>query len=99
MRLSIHVKPNAPVQEVEVLGERELKVSVKSPPQDGRANKELTNFLRKLLRRAGVSPRFEIVGGHTSRIKNVEVDLTWQQLKNVINSGSCSSDRPAEGSG
>ncbi|MFH1425086.1 MAG: DUF167 domain-containing protein [archaeon] len=93
MRLRIRVKPNAPELEVEVVGEKELKVSVKSPPQDGRANKELTNFLKKLLRKAGESPRVELVGGHTSRIKYVEVDLTWQQIKNVINSGSCSSDR------
>lgn len=92
------VQPNSPKQKAEVVGDHKLKVWVKSPPFEGRANKELINFLKRLLRKAGASPRVKIVGGHTSRIKQVEVDLTWQQLKHVIDTRSRSSAQENKGS-
>ena len=67
-RLHVHVKPGA--RKTEILAIDPLmamvKVSVKEPPEDGKANIELERYLSKL---SGKEAR--VVAGKTSRRKTV----------------------------
>ncbi len=67
----VRVAPRA--SRSEVVGEHDetLRVRLAAPPVDGAANDELVKFLARAL---GVAKsRVEIVGGHTSRAKQVRV--------------------------
>lgn len=56
-----------------------LKVKIKAPPEDGRANAELLTFLAGALQ---ISQRsLSLVAGQTSRRKVVElIDMEWDQV-------------------
>lgn len=70
MRYMVNVKPSAGAGEVRVDGD-EIHVSLKSPPEKGRANAEL---VKRLAKEFGVSPdRVRIVSGLSSRKKIVEI--------------------------
>ena len=73
--LEIKVTPSSGRQRIVVdpTGTR-IKVYLKSPPEDGKANRELTGFLAKSLgcRLAQV----DILSGATSRTKRVKIDLS-----------------------
>lgn len=67
VRLSVRVVPNASRTELVGRHADAWKVKVKAPPEGGRANKELCEFLAKLL---GVPKRaVTVLGGQTSRNK------------------------------
>ncbi len=67
--VSLHVQPNAPKSEV--IGEFNgaLKIKIKAPPVDGKANSEIQRFLSELL---GVAKnQIEILKGDKSKQKKV----------------------------
>ncbi|WP_297420910.1 DUF167 domain-containing protein [Thermococcus sp.] len=66
--LLVYVQPNAKKDTVEGVDEwrGRLKVKIKAPPVEGKANKEVVKFFSKLL---GVE--VEIVNGETSREKDL----------------------------
>jgi uncharacterized protein (TIGR00251 family) len=66
--LEVVIKPGAP--KTEVIGEINglLKIAVKAPPQEGKANKELVRFLKKTL-----GKNVEIVSGFKSKQKILKV--------------------------
>ena len=67
------VRVNPRASKSEIVGEynEALKVKLSSPPVDGAANKELVKLLSKAF---GVAKReVEIVRGHTSKRKTVEI--------------------------
>jgi len=67
--ISIKVKPNSTSNEV--LGVDEdglLKVNIKAPAQNGKANKELIKLLSKHFKK-----RVEIVSGVKSRVKKISL--------------------------
>ena len=68
--LLVYVQPKAKKNEIEGVDEwrGRLKVKIKAPPVEGKANKELVKFLSKLL-----SAEVELVRGETSREKDVIV--------------------------
>ncbi|MGE4130799.1 MAG: DUF167 domain-containing protein [Bdellovibrionales bacterium] len=71
VRLKLYVQPGASKAQIVGLHGDSLKIKVKSPPEDGRANAELISWLAKLL---GVAKsKVEIVRGHTSRHKEVVI--------------------------
>lgn len=71
MKLKVRVIPNADKNEVIEEGEI-LKVKVKSPPEGGRANKEVVEVLAKFY---GVKKRcVSIKKGFRSREKIVEIE-------------------------
>jgi uncharacterized protein (TIGR00251 family) len=78
-RLSVKVTPNAGRSEITGWNQGVLEVRVAAPPVAGRANRELTVLLGKLL---GVSrSSIGIVSGLTSRRKVIEVaGLTRQEI-------------------
>jgi uncharacterized protein (TIGR00251 family) len=70
-RISLHVYPNAPRNQVVGLNDGVLAVRVAAAPVRGQANRELIAFLSQLL---GVSQsRLAIIRGHTSRNKLISV--------------------------
>ncbi len=76
--ISITVQPNAPVTKIKGLYGDTLKVQLKAPPVDGKANEELIRFLSKLLglRQAEI----EILSGETSRKKRVLIHLAISEV-------------------
>lgn len=72
MRIKVKVIPNARERKLEKVSDREYRVYVRSPPERGRANRELVWVLAK---RFGVpTSRVRIVKGLTSRNKLVEIE-------------------------
>lgn len=69
MRVKVCVKPNASRSEVIGYEEDCLVVRVAAPPREGKANKELLKILKKYFK----AKKVEIISGHTSRVKIVEV--------------------------
>lgn len=72
MTLTIQTTPNAPrSQIVGWVGDR-LKIKVKAPAVEGKANAELVRFLAE---RLGVRPNaVSLVRGETARLKVVRID-------------------------
>ena len=62
MRLKVKVKPNASRNEIISEKENLLRVNIKAPAKDGKANLKLIKFLKKHFKR---EPK--IVSGHTSK--------------------------------
>ena len=76
MKISVKVIPNAKQNEVvddsvDLLGARILKIKVNQPPEDGKANKAVTQVLSEYfkVRKSAVS----IIAGETSRNKIIEL--------------------------
>jgi len=69
MIIKLQVKPNA--RRTEILEEREgfLRVAVKAPPVEGKANLELLKFLKKHFK-----SEVRLVSGRTSKRKLISVD-------------------------
>jgi uncharacterized protein (TIGR00251 family) len=78
-RISLHVYPNAPRNQVVSFEGGVLAVKVAAPPAKGQANRELVAFLSQQL---GVSKsRLAIIRGHTSRNKLISVSgLTKEEV-------------------
>lgn len=69
--LKLHIQPKASKSEVVGLHGDRLKVRLKAPPVDGKANEELVRFLSELL---GVpKSNIEILSGLTGRQKTVKI--------------------------
>jgi len=67
----VRVQPRASKNEIVEMQEDALKVRISAPPVKGKANKALIGFLAKQL---GVKKsEIEIVSGHTSRIKTIQI--------------------------
>ncbi|MGB7445113.1 MAG: DUF167 domain-containing protein [Coleofasciculaceae cyanobacterium] len=72
MKKQVKVKPNSKKQNIEELADGSLKVNLKSPPVDGKANQELIELLAK---KFGVSKsKINIKSGLSSKRKLVEID-------------------------
>lgn len=73
MNKQIKVKPNSKKQNIEESADGILTVHLKSPPVDGKANKELIELLAK---KFNVSKsQIRIKTGLSSKMKLVEIDL------------------------
>jgi len=78
-RISLHVYPNAPRNQIVGFNGGVLAVKIAAPPVRGQANRELVAFLSQLL---GVSKsRLAIIRGHTSRNKLISIrDLSYEEV-------------------
>ncbi len=84
LRLEVGVVPNASSNKITGWQGETLKVKLMAPPENGRANKSLTEFLSHRLK----LPRFSItlVRGEKSRRKIVEiVGVNIDDIKNRLN--------------
>lgn len=72
MQKQVKVKPNSKKQAIEEAADGSLTVHLKSPPVDGKANKELIELLAEKFD----VPKFQvrIKSGLSSRTKWVEID-------------------------
>ncbi len=67
MRLNVLVKPSSGRQEIRVQGS-ECVACLKSPPEKGKANRELLLLEKRFKKRA------RLISGHCSRRKAVELE-------------------------
>jgi uncharacterized protein YggU (UPF0235/DUF167 family) len=51
MKVTVIAKTNATRQKIQVLGDHKLKVWVNSKPINGKANTEITQFLKKTIKK------------------------------------------------
>ena len=68
MRLNIKVQPNSARQEIHRINENSYKIFLKKSPEENKANRELTKFLRKHFKK-----KVTIISGFTSKNKVVEI--------------------------
>lgn len=83
-RISVRVYPNAAKNEVAGFADGVLRLKIAAPPMQGKANRELIDFLSQIL---GVSKsRLAIIRGHASRSKVIVVtDLSQDNaLKRLL---------------
>ena len=76
--LTVHVRPRAREQEVEETDSGELKLRVKSPPSQGKANREVIELLAGYFRLP--SSRIQIAKGKKSRVKIVCLEVEDRDL-------------------
>lgn len=82
--LKVYVQPGSSKNEfVGLYGEPpRLKVKIKGQPQNGEANAEVITFLSKSF---GISKsKIEIFRGHTSRQKDVLIDIEMSAVMKII---------------
>ncbi|HBE57281.1 MAG TPA: hypothetical protein DEG17_19675 [Cyanobacteria bacterium UBA11149] len=72
MKKQVKVKPNSKQQKIEESEDGTLIVHLKSPPVDGKANKELIELLAKKFN----VPKSKIIikSGLSSKIKTIDID-------------------------
>lgn len=83
---SVRVTPRSSKDELQGWQDDTLRVRLKAPPVDGRANDALCRYLAGLL---GVTPStVTVAGGHTSRTKRLKVEgLTADEVRVRLGAG------------
>jgi uncharacterized protein (TIGR00251 family) len=81
--LYVHAQPGARNTEVTGLHNDRLRVRLKAPPADGKANEELRRFLAAKLGIAKAA--VAIVSGRSSRQKRLRIDLDANALRRHLN--------------
>lgn len=83
--VDIHVMPNAPQTQITGLHDGALRVRLKAPPVDGKANLALQAWLASVLGLPRAS--IELIRGETARRKQLRVaanhvdDANWSRLQ------------------
>ena len=82
----VRVQPGASKNEIVGVQEDALRVRIRAPASQGKANKALIQFLAKQL--AVKRSQVEIISGHTTRIKTIHLigEGTEKKLQNIIDS-------------
>jgi len=82
MLLRIKVKPNSKTDEVIKEADGTLKVKIKAPPVEGKANKYLVAYLSKLL---GL-PRsaLTLLKGETNSYKTFDIDADEERVMKLL---------------
>lgn len=81
MRINVYVQPGAKKTSFDGEFNNNLKIKIKSPPLDGKANEELLSYISEKLGIAKKSVR--LVSGEKSRYKVVEIPIE-RDLKEII---------------
>ena len=71
MKINVKAKPSAREEKVEKVDENNFVVSVKEPPEKGKANEAIRNALAVYFKTA--SARVKIISGYSSRQKIIEI--------------------------
>ena len=71
MKINVKAKPNSREEKVEKIDENNFVVSVKEPPEKGKANEAIRNALAVYFKTG--SSRVKIVSGYSSRNKVIEI--------------------------
>lgn len=67
----VKVIPNAPQNRIEGFHNNILKVKIQAPPDKGKANQALIDFLAETFHIP--KSKIEILSGHTSRLKKLKI--------------------------
>ncbi len=71
MRIFVKARPNSKIEEVKKVDDFNYVVSVKEPPEKGKANDAIRNALAVYFKTA--SARVKIISGYSSRNKIIEI--------------------------
>ena len=71
MKINVKAKPGSREEKVEKVDEQNFVVSVKEPPEKGKANEAIRNALAVYFKTG--SSRVKIVSGYSSRNKIIEI--------------------------
>lgn len=72
MIFKVKVIPNARKNEIVAFQDEILKIRIHAPPDQGRANEELIEFLSEIF--SVPKNNIEILSGHISRLKRLEIE-------------------------
>ncbi len=78
MRLTVHAKPGARENSVEYLEDGSVRVWLRATPVDGKANKELVDYMAEILGTKKMNIRLHT--GSTGRFKLLDIDLTQEEV-------------------
>ncbi len=88
IKVVLSVKPSSPKCRVAGVDPRGIKVEIDTPPQEGRANKRLIQYIAKLLKIS--KSDISIISGRTSRHKVISIagdaDTLKSRFKAVLKS-------------
>lgn len=73
MKINIYVQPGAKKSSFEGEFNNNIKIKIKSPPLDGKANDELISFISEKLGLA--KKQVKLISGEKSRYKVIEIPL------------------------
>lgn len=73
MKISVKAKPSSKEEKVERIDETHFVVSVKEPPENGKANQAIRNALAVYFKTG--TANVKIVSGYSSRNKIIEINL------------------------
>ena len=71
MKINVKAKPNSREEKVEKIDENNFVVSVKEPPEKGKANEAIRNALAVYFKTG--SSRVKIISGYSARNKVIEI--------------------------
>jgi uncharacterized protein (TIGR00251 family) len=81
--LHIHVRPNAKINAIrEINFDNEIRIDIAADAQDGKANNELINYIKNLLKIS--SNQLEIIHGHKQREKVLRILTTNENSNDLI---------------
>ena len=87
VRFKVRLTPRAAMDKIDGTRQDALKIRVKAPPVDGKANTALIKFLSKSL---GISQsKITVISGHTSRVKMIRAEgISPGEVLSLLNRNS-----------
>ncbi|MEE9435733.1 MAG: DUF167 domain-containing protein, partial [Candidatus Adiutricales bacterium] len=87
VRFKVRLTPRAAMDKIDGMRQDALKIRVKAPPVDGKANTALIKFLSKSL---GISQsKITVISGHTSRVKLIRAQgISPGEVLSLLNRNS-----------
>lgn len=82
MRISVKVKPTSRTDEISRDENGLLRVKIKAPPVDGKANKYLLEYFSKLLHLP--KSKIKLLKGETSQFKELEIEIEEKEFKRIL---------------
>ena len=71
LNILVQIQPKSSRNEIVGIHDGRLKIKIKAPPVDGKANESLIEFLAKTFKIS--KSNIEILKGHTSKLKTIKL--------------------------
>lgn len=82
MILHLTAKPNAQSNQLVIDKDENIKVKIKAPPINGKANQELLNFLSEIF---GISKsKIELLSGENNPHKKIQISGEENSIKKIL---------------
>jgi uncharacterized protein len=82
MQITCIVKPKSKVDSLSVNPDGSLRIKIKAPPVDGKANEYLIEYLSEVFKIK--KKNIEIISGHTNSHKRINIVESDQQVKETL---------------